>query len=237
MTEKVSVKQRHWVFITLHWVIVSCIAILAFTGFYIHRPFFTIGSGEENLIMTMAWIRWIHFVFAAVFIESTLIRLELAFFSHFDADWRAIGPSFRNIKALPEALSYYLFMRKDHRYWRKLNPVTTVILVPVWMLFYLIAILTGFALFQGTFFWELATTNTLFGWVFNLFGSEQAVRTWHYYLVWVFICTGAISIYLSILRTVDERDRTFRSILSGRRLIPRKYASIKGGSGVFRKKN
>jgi Ni/Fe-hydrogenase 1 B-type cytochrome subunit len=236
MTEKTSVKQRHWVFILLHWLIVGCLGILMFTGYYIHHPFFSIGSGEESLIMTMAWIRWIHFVTAAVLIESVAIRLELAFFSHFDADWRDVGPSMRSIRALPEAISYYLFLRKDHRYWRKLNPVITVILVPIWLLFFLIAVLTGFALLQGTFFWGLTTTNTLFGWIFNLFGGEQNVRTWHFYLIFVFLSTGAISVYLSIIRTLDERDNTFRSMLSGWRLIRGKYAPIKGGSGVSGKK-
>lgn len=231
MDDRVAVKQRHWVFILLHWLIIACLVILAITGFYIHHPFFAIGSGEENLVMTMAWIRWIHFIFAAILIESVAIRLELSFFSHFDADWRDLGPSLRNIKALPEAISYYLFLRKDHRYWRKLNPVVSVILVPVWLLFYLLAILTGFAMFNGSFFWGLSSSNKLFGWVVTVFGDAQTMRTWHYYLIWVFVCTGAIFLYLTILRTLAERDRTFRSIFSGWRLIPRKYAPIKGASG------
>lgn len=230
MSDQVKVKQRHWVYILLHWMIVGTILILALTGYYIHRPFFTLGTAEDP-VAVMSWIRWIHFITAAVLIESVLIRTELAFFSHFDADWRDIGPSPRNFKALPESLSYYLFMRDDHRYWRKTNPVMAVILVPFIMLFYLIAILTGFALFQGTFFWGAFTTNELFGWVFTLFGGEENVRTWHFYLIWVFAIIAFLHLYMAILRTLAQRDMTFRSILSGWRLVPKKYAPIKGASG------
>lgn len=229
MSDRVSVKQRHWVYIALHWTITGTILILAITGYYIHKPFFTLGTAEDP-VLVMGWIRWLHFISAAILIESVLIRLELAFFSHFDADWRDIGPSVRNFKALPEALSYYLFFRRDHRYWRKANPIMSVILVPFIMLFYLIAILTGFALFQATFFWELTSTNTLFSWVFTLFGGEESVRTWHYYLIWVFACIALIHVYLSILRTLSERDQTFRSMLSGWRLVPKRYAPIRGAS-------
>lgn len=231
MTDRVLVKQRHWVYILLHWLIVGCITVLGFTGFYIHHPFFTIGSGEENLVMTMAWIRWTHFIFAAILIESVAIRFELSFFSHYDPDWRDVGPSIKNIRALPEAVAYYLFLRKDHRYWRKENPVMNVIIIPLWLLAYLFAILSGFALFNGNFFWGLASTNTLFGWMTRLWGNEENLRTWHYYLIWFFVTSGATIVYLHILRTTSERDRTFRSMLDGWRLVPRKYAPIKGGSG------
>ena len=235
MTDRVLVKQRHWVYILLHWLIVSVLATLMFTGLYINRPFFTMGT-EADPVQVMSWIRWIHFISAAVLIETVLIRLELAFFSHFDADWRDIGPSRKTLKALPESLSYYLFARDNHRYWRKMNPVTAAILIPLGLLFYLIAILTGFALFEGTFFWGLASTSSLFGWVYDLFGGQQSTRNWHYYLVWVFICIAALHVYLHILRTARQRDHTFRSMLSGWRLIPKKYAPIKGASQQKKRK-
>lgn len=234
MADRVRIKQRHWVYILLHWTIVGVIAILMFTGMYIHRPFFTMGT-DADPVMVMSWIRWIHFISAAILIESVAIRLELAFFSHYDADWKDIGPSRKMWKALPEALSYYLFARDDHRYWRKLNPVMSVILVPLAMLFYLISILTGFAMFEGTFFWELTSTTTLFNWVYGVFGGQQSTRNWHYYLFWVFACIGAIHVYLAILRSARERDQTFHSILSGWRLVPRKYAPIRGASDKKKK--
>jgi Ni/Fe-hydrogenase 1 B-type cytochrome subunit len=229
MEDRVNVKQRHWVYILLHWLIVSVVSLLAFTGLYIHRPFFSLGSAGEP-VLVMSWIRWIHFIAAAVLIETVAIRLELSFFSHFDADWKDVGPSRKNFRALPEAVSYYLFARDDHRYWRKLNPIMNTILIPIALLFYLIAILTGFALFQGSFFWGLTTTNTLFGWVYSVFGGQQATRNWHYYLVWVFAIYAAFHVYLAILRATRERDNTFGSMLNGWRLVPRKYAPIKGGS-------
>ncbi|RJQ45249.1 MAG: Ni/Fe-hydrogenase, b-type cytochrome subunit [Gaiellales bacterium] len=230
MSDRIAVKQRHWVYIMLHWLIGGMIIVLAVTGFYIHKPFFTLGS-ETDPVMVMSWIRWTHFICAAILIESVLIRLEMAFFSHFDADWRDIGPSRKSLKALPEALSYFLFLRKDHRYWRKANPVMAVFVFPLMLLFYAIAILTGFALFEGTFFWELTNTNSLFSWVYDVFGGQQGVRTWHYYLIWVFACLALIHVYFALLRTLSERDRTFRSILNGWRLVPRKHAPIRGASG------
>ncbi|GBE58425.1 putative Ni/Fe-hydrogenase B-type cytochrome subunit [bacterium BMS3Abin01] len=235
MEDRVNIKQRHWVYLLLHWTIVCVISILAFTGLFIHRPFFSLGTSQDPVLL-MSWIRWTHFICAAVLIETVAIRLELSFFSHFDADWRDVGPSRKNFKALPEAISYYLFARNDHRYWRKLNPVMNTILIPIALLFYLMAILTGFALFQGTFFWGLTTTNQLFGWVFNVFGGEQTTRTWHYYLVWVFAIYVAFHVYFSILRSSRDRDNTFGSMLTGWRLVPRKYAPIRGGSGKKKRK-
>lgn len=230
MSDRVKVKQRHWVYILLHWLIGGMIVILSITGYYIHKPFFTLGT-ETDPVMVMSWIRWTHFISAAILIESVLIRLELSFFSHFDADWRDIGPSVQNWKALPEALSYFLFIRKDHRYWRKANPIAAVVIFPIMLLFYLIAILTGFALFEGTFFWETTTTVTLFGWVYDLFGGQQSTRNWHFYLIIIFAVLAFLHVYLAILRTLAERDWTFRSILSGWRLVPKRFAPIQGASG------
>jgi len=224
--ERVKVKERHCVYIVLHWAITLDVLILIFTGFYIYSPFF---GGYEA---AMAWTRFVHFTCGAILIEITLLRVSLAFLSEFDADWLKAGPTWRNLKLLPDYLAYMFFFRSKHRYYGKFTPWEAVIYGLVWPLLVGVMAVTGFGILHGPFMFTSIRSEQLFGWVPVLLGSDAQVRLVHTLGMWLFIATGLLHLYLVIIQTLEERDLTFTSIFDGRRLVPRKYAREHEGQMV-----
>jgi Ni/Fe-hydrogenase 1 B-type cytochrome subunit len=55
-----------------HWVIFFAVAVLAFTGFYMGTPYFSVGSGDGTLMGTM---RFVHSVTGWVFIAGIAARV------------------------------------------------------------------------------------------------------------------------------------------------------------------
>jgi Ni/Fe-hydrogenase 1 B-type cytochrome subunit len=184
-----------------HWIRVLALTILAFTGFYIHWPF--LPGGEVGGFAVMAWMRFVHFVAAYVFILGLVVRIYLAFNSTFDADWRDFG-IIRNIKNIPDVLLYYLFLKDIHKEYRRYNPLQALTYL-FWVFLILFLALTGFALYRGEIFGIIPAPDG-FLWVRDLLGGETNTRIWHFLGMWVFLITVAIHVY------------TGRSMFSGYKL-------------------
>ena len=65
-----------------HWINAICITILFSTGLYIASPIFSPSIGEAVWYHQMAWIRYIHFGTAFVFLANFLFRLYWALFGN-----------------------------------------------------------------------------------------------------------------------------------------------------------
>lgn len=191
-----------------HWVRFAAVALLVLTGFYIHSPFF--GGGPESAIM--ATMRWIHFISAYVLVVGLVIRLYMAFNSRFEADWQSFSP-WGNLIESPSMISYYLFIRPDHRAYERYNPLQALTYFLILVVFILQAMI-GFAIYKGEFF-GLFQSNLAFAWVTDLLGGESAARIWHFLIMWVVIIFTAIHVYFGAVQSWWERDNTFWSIFSG----------------------
>lgn len=200
-----------------HWVRVLVLAVLTFTGFYIHWPFWT--GGPEPTIPLMAWMRFAHFTAAYALVLGLVMRLYLAFYSTFDADWRDFGIR-RNLKNVPDVLGYYLFLKGTHKEYRLYNPLQALTYL-FWVFLILFLTLTGFALYRGKVFGLLPAPDS-FQWVNALLGGESYTRIWHYLAMWVFIITSAIHVYMAIMTGWTRRDHTVRSMISGYKVEARK---------------
>ena len=55
-----------------HWGMVISIAVLSFTGYYIHDPFIV---GQVNHPFLMGWFRFVHEAFGMMFIALFLLRI------------------------------------------------------------------------------------------------------------------------------------------------------------------
>ncbi|HEY4485964.1 MAG TPA: Ni/Fe-hydrogenase, b-type cytochrome subunit [Nitrospiria bacterium] len=207
-----------------HWVRVLAIAALSLTGFYIHWPF--LPSGEWGGVGVMAWMRFVHFVSAYVFILGLVVRVYLALNSTFDADWQDFS-LLQNIKNIPDVLLYYLFLKDSHKKYRRYNPMQALTYL-FWACLILFMTATGFALYHGKVF-GLFSAPSAFGWVNLLLGGESYTRIWHFIGMWIFLVTASIHVYMAAMYAWIHRDHTFRSMFSGYKL---KAPEGRGGGGT-----
>jgi Ni/Fe-hydrogenase 1 B-type cytochrome subunit len=204
---------REWSagYIIEHWVRVISIVVLTFTGLYIHWPF--IAGGPESFIM--AWMRFFHFIAAYALILGLVVRVYMAFRSTFDSDWRDFSIT-ENIKNIPDILGYYLFIKGSHKDYRKYNPLQALAYLFVALVIIFTA-LTGGAIYHGRVFLVLTAPDS-FRWVSNLLGGESYTRIWHILAMWFFIIFMLIHVYMSIMISMINKDKTFSSIFTGYKL-------------------
>jgi len=208
-----NIYKREWSagYIIEHWVRVISIVVLTFTGLYIHWPF--IAGGPESFIM--AWMRFFHFIAAYALILGLLVRVYMAFRSTFDNDWKDFS-IIENLKNVPDILGYYLFIKGSHKDYRKYNPLQALSYLFVALVIIFTA-LTGGALYHGRVFLILSAPDS-FRWVNNLLGGESYTRIWHILAMWFFIIFLLIHVYMSIMITMINKDKTLSSIFTGYKL-------------------
>jgi Ni/Fe-hydrogenase 1 B-type cytochrome subunit len=163
--------------------------VLAFTGFYIHNPFY-----DGN----MMWMRQLHFVFMYIVIIALIARIYFAFFSRSALvkddrqtamDVKNFLPQAENRGQFVQTIKYYLFLRKTHPRTGKYNPLQKLAYVAMLVLLGVQA-LTGFAIY-GPY---LET----FQWLSTPLGGLMIVRQIHYLIMWVFILITMVHVYLSV---------------------------------------
>ncbi|MEK6545814.1 MAG: Ni/Fe-hydrogenase, b-type cytochrome subunit [Nitrospinota bacterium] len=186
-----------------HWVRAISIFTLIFTGYYIYWPFL---SPEENSQL-MNLMRFFHFISMYIIILSFIAQL------YFDKDIWEYLPTWNKIKTVPDMLAYYLFLKDTHEEYGKFNPLQALTYF-FWGLLLIIETLTGFAIYSGNIFgiWD---SRTAFGWVNNILGGMPITRLVHFSIMWIFIITVPVHIYMALLKDLTDRDNTLRSILTG----------------------
>jgi Ni/Fe-hydrogenase 1 B-type cytochrome subunit len=206
--------KREWnrSYIVEHWTRVLSVAVLVVTGFYIHWPF--MGGGPESFIM--ANMRFLHFVFAYVLILGLIIRLYMAVFSRFDADcWDFL--TIGNITNLPDIAGYYLFLKSSHKDYRKYNPLQALAYLAMAVCIVIMA-LTGCAIYHGNLFGVIPCPAG-FTWVNGIMGGEPNTRLVHLAITWFFIIFTVIHVYMSLMITAVNKDRSMSSIFTGYKLV------------------
>lgn len=169
----------------MHWLHLLCMVLLAFTGFYIHRPFFE-GS--------MALMRYIHFIAMYVVLINLIARVYWAFFGA-PRDFHEYGFGRRDFKTLWSMIRYYTFTKKEHPDTGKYN-ILQKGTYNFWVFLLIFQGITGFALYEPTM--------SYFGWFTQWVGGLGHVRTIHFLVMWVFIITTAIHVYLSVAEEIAQ---------------------------------
>ena len=207
MGAKYTTKEEHpWPAIVMHWAHLISMVILIYTGFYIHRPF---GPGSMDLMRTL------HFVFMFVLIFVAIIRVYWAFLGGGSAgpgsrrripDWRHFGRSEENKGQSLETAKYYLFLRKTKPPSAKFNTLQKGTYL-FWLLLIFLQAVTGFAIWTNTAaFFEPLT---------YLVGGHIVMRMWHYILMWIFIITSAVHIYIAVAEQPRQLPLMFAGVETG----------------------
>lgn len=202
--------------IVMHWLHLLSIIALTYTGFYIHRPF---GPG------TMETMRTIHFIAMFLVILVAIVRVYWAFFGGGSAgagsrtkvrDSRHFGRSPENRGKSIEIIKYYLFIRKTHPRTAKYNILQKGTYM-AWLVLILLQAITGFALWSNT--------ASFFDPLTYAMGGPDVMRMAHYLIMWVFIITTMIHIYLAVAEGVRQVPLMFLGKETDHQSVAKKEAS------------
>lgn len=201
----------------MHWIAAACIVVLIVTGFYIGRPYF-MTYGEASAHYLMGWMRFLHFVAAAVLVMTGIVR----------AYWLFAGNQFERLPALfpmsrrsvdnigRTALAYLTFRPERQPNYVGHNPLQQLSYTGIYVAT-LIMVVTGFAMYgqsnPGGFFYQA------FAWVPAMLGGLQVVRFVHHVLTWAFIIFVVMHVYFAVRSDYVERAGVVSSIITGGRYI------------------
>ena len=206
----------------LHWVIFFSTVSLVLTGLYIADPFWLSGTGEAYQTFVMAKIRLIHFLSAIALDVAFLVRLYIAFFSIFHADWREVLPSSENLKEAWESFRFYWTLegkQRDHRWIDPFDGISFHLL----HLILLLQLFTGFALYVSGI--ELSagiwakTLHLATDWTLVVFGGLPGVRLMHHITLWLVVSGAFLHIYLQIWKTIKLQRADISAIVNGYKLM------------------
>ncbi len=163
-----------------HWINLISIAVLAFTGWYIHAPFATD-------VLKMGMMQSLHFIFVWVFTINFGLRLWFAFFGK-AGDWKVYLKPWENNDSLAWTLRHYLLFQPcpGKRKCRVLQRASYVVIA----LFYIVQIVSGFQLY-----WPDNQTLSL---ITVVSGGLAMVRKVHLLLMWFFVSFAILHTYIAV---------------------------------------
>jgi len=164
----------------MHLVHLVCIILLVATGFYIHKPNFSLFGLDMNMV------RFVHFTAGFVILLNSITRVYWAFFGSL-RDIRFFMPEKENKGQMIPMMAYYYFLRKTKPRTSKYNGWQKSTYV-IWTLATWFMALTGFAML-----WK---TNAFWAWVVSLFGGLAMIHTIHYLATWFFVFSVLFHVYL-----------------------------------------
>lgn len=200
-----------------HWVHALSITVLAISGYLIASPLPTV-SGEASDSFLMGNIRLIHFIAAMVFAVGLVVRLYWAIVGNRYARGLLIPPvwSGEYWRRMLHEVKMYLFLTRKIAKYRGHNPLAMMFMWLFNVVLAIFMICTGFALYsQGT--GDGSWADVMFGWVFAIEPSSQAVRMWHLLGMWVMVTFVIVHIYMVIRADVVSRQNGVSAMIDGYR--------------------
>ncbi|MBW6511152.1 MAG: Ni/Fe-hydrogenase, b-type cytochrome subunit [Desulfuromonadaceae bacterium] len=196
-----------------HWVNVVALVVLSVTGLYIGNPFISVSSTTPYV---MGWMRFIHYVFAYLFLASFLARMVWMFCGNRYASWREYFPwvTAKGRKRIVGTFAWYTFLRKTPPYEVGHNALAVMAYAGVFALF-LVQCITGFAIYgqfePGSFWFNLSQPLLAVG--------NQQLRLTHHIIMWLLIGFGIHHVYSAALMDVKEKNGCLSSIFGGYKFV------------------
>ncbi|MBF0275652.1 MAG: Ni/Fe-hydrogenase, b-type cytochrome subunit [Nitrospinae bacterium] len=211
----------------LHWSVFFSTVFLVITGFYIADPVLLFGQGEAYQAFVMAKVRFIHFISAIILDVSFLVRLYLAFFSTFHADWNEVIPTPKNFKEAIEESRYYWTFKGTLKEYRWVDPMDGIHFFGLHLVLVL-QLFTGFAIYvsgieltTGIMGLWATTLHIATDWTLWAFGGLPGVRLVHHVTMWLVVVGAFIHIYTQIWKTIKLKRSDMSSIIGGYKLKAR----------------
>jgi len=198
-----------------HWIHAIAICVLATTGYFIANPLPSMG-GEASDHFVMGTFRLVHFISAFVFAVGLVVRFYLALIGNKYARELLIVPVWRGSwwKRVWHELKFYSFLTRKISKNPGHNPLAQLFMWLVNVVLALFMVCTGFALYsQGTGAGSWA--DILFGWVFVLEPSSQAVRMWHLMGMWLMVLFIIVHVYMVIRAGFMSRQNGVSAMVDG----------------------
>ena len=173
-----------------HWINLSCMVLLIFSGFLIHFPFWAALTGVA---------RGVHVFCGLVLLFNCIVRYVLAFLvtsaptggtRNRVRDYKTWMPQDDNKHQLIPWIKYYLFLKKDH-------PLSAKLGVPQKISYLCIPVLIIFMFFTGLCLWPPCANMPIFEAAINGLGGAMSVRIIHYFMMFVFIAFTLLHAYLA----------------------------------------
>jgi Ni/Fe-hydrogenase 1 B-type cytochrome subunit len=197
-----------------HWGLVVSLAVLSFTGYYIHDPFIV---GQIQHPFLMGWFRFVHETFGMIFIALFLMRIYLFFGGNRWVGWRQYVPlSAAQFKEMWEVTKFYAFIRPTPITKIGHNAMAAFSYIGIYSMV-AVEIVTGLVMFN----WlrHSPILGPLVGWI-PRFISFPNLRLIHFLLMFVFIAFGVFHVHLCMLISREEKRGLMDSIFIGYKVIP-----------------
>jgi Ni/Fe-hydrogenase 1 B-type cytochrome subunit len=194
-----------------HWIMMSCIVVLAITGYLIGAPPPSLG-GEAWNTFVFGYIRMAHFIAGQILVVTFIARIWMVIFGnhHGRAIFWLPFLDMRYWKNVIDQALYYLFLKEGKTYIGH-NPLANTAMFFSFTLPMFLMIVTGMALYSegiGIDSWQYA----LFGWVFTLFGNSFVVHTVHHLGMYAIGIFALIHVYM-VFREDTMGDTTIVSTM------------------------
>ena len=193
---------------------VLSIAVLAFTGYYIHDPFIV---GQVNYPFMMGWFRFVHEAFGMLFIALFLLRFFLFFVGNRWIRWNQYFPLHAaQFREMLEVSKFYAFMRPTPISKIGHNAMAAFSYLGIYAMA-VVEIITGLVMYD----WlrPTALLHPLVGWIPRLV-SFPNLRLIHFFLMFVFFAFGIFHVHLCILISREEKRGLMDSIFIGYKVVP-----------------
>lgn len=196
-----------------HWLIAASLAVLGFTGYYIHDPFLVSYSPTQHVMGTM---RFIHITAGWVLLSALLLRVYWFCAGNIWACWRAFLPlTKRQKKSLKTTFTYYSFFTGHPFNQAGHNALAG-------MTYLIIYALVAFECFTGLVLFsagrDSSTLSWLVGWSTHIL-DIQYMRMLHYGTLFGFMIFFIHHIYSAVLTSHEERNGLMESIFTGYKLV------------------
>jgi len=197
-----------------HWGMVISLAVLSFTGYYIHDPFIV---GQVQHPFLMGEFRFVHETFGMIFIALFIMRIYLFFGGNRWVGWRQYVPlSAAQFREMWEVMKFYGFIRPTPISKIGHNAMAAFSYLGIYSLV-IVEIVTGLVMFN----WlrHSPILGPLVGWI-PRFVSFPNLRLIHFLLMFVFIAFGVFHVHLCMLISREEKRGLMDSIFIGYKVIP-----------------
>lgn len=197
-----------------HWLGVLCIAVLSFTGYYIHNPFII---SRGNTAYMMGTMRFIHLLAGFVFIGVFILRIYWFFRGNHWSRWTAFIPiRRRRWRGMGYMVRYYSFIDKNLQHHVGHNALAGITYTLIFVIM-LLEILTGLAMYSQIL--GNHAFSVFMGWLPRLI-DVQTLRLIHFFNMYLFFVFVIHHVYSAILVSWEERNGLVESIFTGYKFVP-----------------